>query len=301
MPAKIIDGQKVAKEIQEELKKKVAILKEKRITPRLAMIQIGGDPETISYSKGISKASDEVGIHLDAIIFPENITEEQVLAKVRELNKDSKTHGIILNLPMPKHITTFTVMNNIDPNKDVDGTHPLNLGMLLMTGEPYFVSPTPAGIQELLLRCGYELRGRRVVIVGSGVRVGKPLAMLITERAGRWDMPGANATVTLTHAVTTDVTRYTIDADILVAATGVPKLIKAEMVKPGVVVIDAGINRISDPIAKSGFRLVGDVDFNAVKEKAAAITPVPGGVGPMTSIMLMANTVKAAQRLAGIE
>jgi methylenetetrahydrofolate dehydrogenase (NADP+)/methenyltetrahydrofolate cyclohydrolase len=292
MTAKIISGTEVAEEIRAELKKQVEELKKKGVTPKLVMIRVGEDPASVSYVSGKSKASEELGIASDTIVYPENTKEEVLLSKIEELNKDPLVDGILVQLPLPKHINTDKVLNAINPQKDVDGFHPVNVGRLLI-GEPYFMPCTPHGAVELMVRSGNSPEGKHVVICGRSNIVGKPLMAILVQKK-----PRANATVTVCHTGTKNLAKITKQADILVAAMGAPKVITADMVKKGVVVIDVGVNRIPDATKKSGFRLVGDTDFEAIKEKAKAITPVPGGVGPMTVTMLMMNTVRAAERRA---
>jgi methylenetetrahydrofolate dehydrogenase (NADP+)/methenyltetrahydrofolate cyclohydrolase len=292
MAAELISGTKVAEEIREELKVKVAELKKQGITPGLVIVRVGEDPASVSYVAGKSKASEEIGIYSETIVFPESTPEKELLDKVGQLNKDPKFHGILVQLPLPKHIDADKVLNLIDPQKDVDGFHPINVGKLLI-GEPYFMPCTPHGVQELLVRSGNSPEGKHVVVCGRSNIVGKPvLAILIQKKKG------ANATVTMVHTGTKNMAEMVRQADIVIAAMGSPKAITADMVKEGAVVIDVGVNRVSDPTKKSGFRLVGDTDFDAIKEKAKAITPVPGGVGPMTITMLMQNTVRAAEMQA---
>ena len=292
MTAKIISGTQIAEEIRAELKKQVEELKKKGVTPKLVMIRVGEDPASVSYVSGKSKASEELGIASDTIVYPENTKEEVLLSKIEELNKDPLVDGILVQLPLPKHINTDKVLNAINPQKDVDGFHPINVGKLLI-GEPYFMPCTPHGAVELMVRSGNSPEGKHVVICGRSNIVGKPLMAILVQKK-----PRANATVTVCHTGTKNLAKITRQADILVAAMGAPKAITADMVKKGVVVIDVGVNRIPDATKKSGFRLVGDTDFEAIKEKAKAITPVPGGVGPMTVTMLMMNTVRAAERRA---
>ncbi|HAZ32079.1 MAG TPA: bifunctional 5,10-methylene-tetrahydrofolate dehydrogenase/5,10-methylene-tetrahydrofolate cyclohydrolase [Dehalococcoidia bacterium] len=288
MPAEIILGTKVAAEILEELKGKVTEIKAKKgITPGLAMVRVGEDPASVSYVSAKSKASDQLGIYSETIVYPIDATEEEVLAKVEELNKDPKFHGILVQLPLPKHIDSDKILNTIDPRKDVDGFHPVNVGRLLI-GEPYFMPCTPHGVQELLIRSGNSPEGKHVVICGRSNIVGKPVMAILMQKK-----KGANATVTMVHTGTKDMASITRQADILIAAMGRPKAITADMVKEGVVVIDVGVNQVGTT-AEGKRILVGDSDFEVIKEKAKAITPVPGGVGPMTVTMLMANTVRAA-------
>ena len=293
MAADIISGTKVAEEIRAELTEKVKEMKAKTgIVPGLALVRVGEDPASVSYVSGKTKASEEIGIYSETTVYPVDCSEEQLLAKVAELNKDPKFHGILVQLPLPKHINADKVLNAIDPEKDVDGFHPVNVGKLLI-GEPNFMPCTPHGVQELLVRSGNSPEGKHVVICGRSNIVGKPVMAILIQKK-----PGANATVTMVHTGTKDMPSMVRQGYIVIAAMGSPKAITADMVREGAVVIDVGVNRVPDATKKSGFRLVGDVDFDAIKEKAKAITPVPGGVGPMTVTMLMANTVRAADMRA---
>ena len=293
MTAKIVKGTDVAKEIREELKKEVDILKEKHnVTPGLVTILVGEDPASVSYVTGKQKTAKELGFHSIQDNQPADISEEKLLSLVEKYNKDEKIHGILVQLPLPKHINETKVLYAIDPKKDVDGFHPVNVGKL-MIGEADYLPCTPAGIQQLLIRSGVQIEGAEVVVVGRSNIVGKPIANILLQKA-----PGANATVTICHTRTKDMTAHTKQADILIVAAGKPKAVTADMVKDGAAVIDVGVNRIGmTPEGKA--KLAGDVDFDSVKEKASMITPVPGGVGPMTITMLMANTVKAAKLAAG--
>jgi len=290
MAAEIISGTVVAEQIRGELKQKVAELKTKGINPGVVFVRVGEDPASISYVTGKGKAADELGILSETIVLPEDSGEQKLLDLVHKLNKDPKFHGILVQLPLPKQIDADKVLNAIDPEKDVDGFHPVNVGRLLI-GDPYFMPCTPHGVQELLVRSGNNPEGKHVVICGRSNIVGKPVMAILIQK-----QKGANATVTMVHTGTKDMPKYTRQADIIIAAMGKPQVITADMVKEGVVVIDVGVNRIPDATKKSGFRLVGDTDFEAIKEKAKAITPVPGGVGPMTITMLMVNTVRAAEQ-----
>lgn len=292
MTAKIISGADVAAEIREELKGRVKQVVDKGVTPSLAVVLVGEDPASISYVTGKAKACAEIGMQEETIRLPAETGEEEILKIVDKLNNDSKVHGILVQLPLPKHVDENKVLNLIRPDKDVDGFHPVNVGKLLI-GEADFLPCTPHGVQQLLVRSGNSPEGKYVVICGRSNIVGKPLAAILMQKK-----PGANATVTICHTGTSDMSKYTKEADILVAAMGVPKAITADMVREGTVVIDVGVNRIHDPSREKGFRLVGDVDFDGVKEKASFITPVPGGVGPMTITMLLVNTVRAAERVA---
>ncbi|MDY6907468.1 MAG: tetrahydrofolate dehydrogenase/cyclohydrolase catalytic domain-containing protein [Chloroflexota bacterium] len=288
MTAEIISGTKVAAEIRGELKAKVQALKGKGVTPGLVMLRVGEDPASVSYVSAKGKASDEIGIYSETMVYPEDTPEAEVLAKVEELNKDPRFHGILVQLPLPSHIDSDKVLNAIDPRKDVDGFHPVNVGRLLI-GEPFFMPCTPHGVQELLIRSGNSPEGKHVVVCGRSNIVGKPVMAILIQKK-----KGANATVTMVHTGTKNMAEITQQADILIAAMGKAKAITADMVKEGVVVIDVGVNQVGTT-AEGKRILVGDCDFDAIKEKASAVTPVPGGVGPMTVTMLMANTVRAAE------
>ena len=289
MTAKIISGTEVAKQIREELKQEIAELKAKHdLVPGLATVLVGDDPASKVYVGQKEKACQELGIYSERRDIPGNTTQEELLALIERLNTDPKIHGILVQVPLPKHIDETKVLYAINPDKDVDGFHPVSLGRL-MIGEPGFIPCTPHGIQQLILRSGVNTDGAEVVVVGRSNIVGKPIANLMLQKA-----PGANSTVTVCHTATRDLAFHTRRADILIVAAGRPKAITADMVKEGAVVIDVGTNEVGH--TASGKRiLAGDVDFEAVKEKASAITPVPGGVGPMTITMLMLNTVKAAK------
>jgi methylenetetrahydrofolate dehydrogenase (NADP+)/methenyltetrahydrofolate cyclohydrolase len=297
MTAKIISGNEVAKEIRAELKERVTKLKERGITPGLVMIRVGEDPASVSYVSGKEKAAEEIGVWTQTIVLPENASEKELLVKVKEMNKAEQVDGILVQLPLPKHINADKVLTLIDPAKDVDGFHPVNVGKMLI-GDPYFMPCTPHGAVELMVRSGNPPEGKHVVICGRSNIVGKPLMAMLVQKNKR-----ANATVTVVHTGTKNMAEITRQADILVAAMGSPEVIKADMVKEGAVVIDVGVNRVgwkpskTDP-TKQVPDLRGDVEFETVKEKASAITPVPGGVGPMTITMLMVNTVVAAERRA---
>ena len=294
MLAKIISGTQVAAEIREELKERVRKLKDNGVTPSLAVVLVGEDPASVSYVTAKAKGAEEIGMHEETIRLPADTPEEEVLKTVNQLNKNPKFHGILVQLPLPKHISTEKVINYISPEKDVDGFHPVNVGKLLR-GESCPMPCTPHGIQQLLVRSGHDPDSKHVVICGRSNLVGKPLAAILMQKKN-----GANATVTVCHTGTKDIASFTKQADIVVAAMGSPKTITADMVRDGAVVIDVGVNRVEDRTREKGYRLVGDVDFEAVKEKAAAITPVPGGVGPMTVTMLLMNTIEAAEKKAGI-
>ena len=295
MSAKIIDGKQIAADIREELKTEVSALKEKGVVPGLGVILVGADPASQSYVTAKERACENIGIYSDDNRLPAETTQEELLALVERMNNDPKINGILVQLPLPKHIDESTVLLAIDPDKDVDGFHPMSVGKM-MIGEDTFLPCTPHGIVQLLLRSGVETEGAHVVVVGRSNIVGKPVANMLLQKK-----EGANATVTLCHTRTKDMGHFTRQADIIIAASGWPNTITADMVKDGVVVIDVGVNRVDDASRERGYRLVGDVDFEAVKEKASMITPVPGGVGPMTITMLLYNTVESAKRAHGID
>ena len=288
--AKILDGQALAKEVRGEVAAGVVEMVENhQVTPGLAAVLVGDDPASAVYVRNKRRACDEVGMFSETFALQTSTSQDELLELVDRLNQDSRFHGILVQLPLPDQIDQYAVIEALDPRKDVDGIHPFNAGQLLQ-GRAAFVPGTPAGIQLLLVRNGYDPAGRDVVICGRSEIVGKPLAALLMQRRS-----GANATVTVCHTRTTDLAGHTRRADILVAAIGQPKAITADMVKDGAVVIDVGINRVEDATRRRGYRLVGDVDFEAVSEKAEAITPVPGGVGPMTIASLLVNTLAAAR------
>jgi len=295
MTAEIINGREIAKQIREELKQEIAELKEKHnVIPGLVTVLVGDDPASHVYVGQKEKTSVALGIYSERHDLPANTSEEELLALIDKLNKDPKINGILVQLPLPKHINESKVLYAIDPKKDVDGFHPVNLGKLLI-GEPDYLPCTPHGIQQLLIRSGVKTEGAEVVVVGRSNIVGKPIANILLQK-----QEGANATVTICHTRTKDMAFHTKRADILIVAAGKAKAITADMVKEGVVVIDVGVNQIGKT-AEGKRILSGDVDFESVKEKAKAITPVPGGVGPMTITMLMLNTVKAAKLAAGLD
>jgi methylenetetrahydrofolate dehydrogenase (NADP+)/methenyltetrahydrofolate cyclohydrolase len=293
MTAEIIDGRKIAAEIQIELRKKISELTEKGVNPKLVTILVGEDPASLSYLRGIARSCSEVGVLTETARLPQNVTQKKILETIAELNRNPEVHGILLFLPLPKHINALEAESAISPDKDVDGTNPLSTGKLLL-GEDTFFPSTPYGVQELLVRSGHSPEGKHVVIVGRSNIVGKPLIGILIQK-----QKGANATVTVCHTGTKDIAAITNQADILVAAMGKAKTITADMVRPGATVVDVGVNFIPDP-ATGKSKQVGDVDFEAVKERAGAITPVPGGTGAVTSVMLMVNTVKAAEKLSRI-
>lgn len=276
-----------------ELAAEIAALKAQGVTPGLAAVLVGENPASATYVRMKGKACDEAGLYHETIDRPADITEADLLALVDRLNADPRIHGILVQLPLPKHINTGRVLLRIDPRKDVDGFHPTNVGKV-STGDPSGFRPaTPYGVQQLLLRSGVETTGAHAVIVGRSNIVGRPMAALLLQ-----DGPGGNATVTVCHSRTRNIGAVTREADILIVAMGKPQFVTGDMVRPGTVVIDVGVNRVDDPAAKRGYRLVGDVKFDEVVQVASAITPVPGGVGPMTITMLLVNTVQAARQWA---
>ena len=290
MTAKILDGKALAEEIRGEVATGVAEMQQKHsVIPGLAAVLVGDDPASAIYVRNKRRACEEVGMVNDTFLMPADSTNEQVLARVQALNEDPRFHGILVQLPMPPQIDERLIIESLDPTKDVDGLHPFNVGKLVQ-GRADFVPGTPAGIQQILLRNGHDPAGANVVVCGRSDIVGKPMALLLMQRAD-----GANATVTVCHTRTKNLAEITRQADILVAAIGLPSTITADMVKEGAVVIDVGINRVDDASQKRGYRLEGDVDFDAVSKKASAITPVPGGVGPMTIAMLLVNTLTATR------
>ncbi len=296
MSAKIISGTEIAAQIREELKKEVTELKEKHgVVPGLVTILVGKNPASVSYVTGKHKAADEIGFFSIQDDQPEDLSEADLLKLIDKYNKDPKVHGILVQLPLPKHIDEKKVLNAIDPDKDVDGFHPVNVGRLMIGGsEVKFLPCTPAGIQELIVRSGFETSGAEVVVVGRSNIVGKPIANIMLQKS-----KGANSTVTIVHTGTKNMEAHCKRADILIVAAGVPGLVKPEWIKPGACVIDVGVNRVGEKKSEKTGKMVpilkGDVDFDAAKEIAGAITPVPGGVGPMTITMLMKNTVTSAK------
>ena len=293
MAAKIIDGKQVAESMRAEIKEEVTKLRQEDIVPGLGVILVGEDPASQSYVTAKERTCEELGIYSDDNRLPENTTQKDLLALIDRMNKDAKINGILVQLPLPKHLDESEVLLAIDPNKDVDGFHPTNIGKMV-AGQKAFLPCTPHGVIQLLIRNGVKIEGAHVVIVGRSNIVGKPLANMLIQKA-----PNRNATVTVCHTRTKDLSHHTLQADIVVAAAGRPNTVTADMIKDGAVVIDVGVNRVEDATKKRGYRLVGDVDFEAVKEKASLITPVPGGVGPMTITMLMYNTVESAKKAAG--
>ena len=294
MTAEIISGNEVAKQIRAELKEEIVELKEKHnVIPGLATVLVGADPASQVYVGQKEKTSQNLGVYSERYDLPEDTGQEELIALVNKLNNDPKINGILVQLPLPKHLNEEEVLYAIDPKKDVDGFHPVNVGKL-MIGEPDYIPCTPHGIQQLLIRSGVKTEGAEVVVVGRSNIVGKPIANIMLQKK-----EGANATVTICHTRTRDMAFHTKRADILIVAAGKAKAVTADMVKDGVVVVDVGVNQIGTT-AEGKRILSGDVDFEGVKEKASAITPVPGGVGPMTITMLMMNTVRAAKVAAGL-
>jgi methylenetetrahydrofolate dehydrogenase (NADP+)/methenyltetrahydrofolate cyclohydrolase len=289
MAAEIIDGKKMSLKIREEAKQRAGLLAEKGIIPCLAVVLVGEDPASLSYVKGKEKALADAGMESRDIRLPATVTESELLALIADLNKDQKVHGILVQLPLPQQIDENKVISAIDPAKDVDGFHPVSVGNMIL-GRPGFLPCTPHGVLVLLRDLPIPLSGAHAVIVGRSNIVGKPLANLLARR-------DVNATVTICHTGTTDLAKYTLQADILIAAAGRPSLIQPEMVKPGAAVIDVGVNRVPDFSKEKGYRLCGDVD-PAVAERAGYLTPVPGGVGPMTIAMLLLNIVQAAEAVS---
>jgi len=284
MTARIIDGKTIAQQVRAEWKVRADALKARGTTPGLAVIIVGEDPASKVYVANKVKACAELGLHSEHIVLPADTSEAVLLARIAALNADPKIHGILVQLPVPKHIASNKVLEAISPDKDVDGFHPVNVGALV-TGNMRFAPCTPYGAMKLLEKCGVAIEGKHAVVVGRSNIVGKPMALMLLQH---------NATVTICTSKTVDLAKFTRDADILVVATGKPKMITGDMIKPGAAVIDVGINRLPNG------KLCGDVDFDSAKEIAGWITPVPGGVGPMTITMLVANTVQAAERSSGI-
>lgn len=289
MTATIIDGKLAAKNLRAQLTESVTKLKaDKGVVPGLAVVLVGDDPASKSYVTAKEKACAEIGIYSDDNRLPENTSEQELIGLIQKLNQDPKIHGILVQLPLPRHIDENKVIMAIDPDKDVDGFHPVNVGRMNI-GQPCFLPCTPHGIIHLLMINNIETKGKHAVVIGRSNIVGKPVAALLARKA-----KGGNATVTLCHTATKNLADFTRQADILVVASGRPNTVTADMVKPGAAVIDVGVNRVEDKSYEKGYRLVGDVDFEAVKDVAGWITPVPGGVGPMTITMLLYNTVQSA-------
>lgn len=291
MPARIIDGREVAARMRAELKDEALRLAGKGVTPGLGVILVGDDPASRSYVTAKEQACAETGLFSDDNRLPASASRAELLELVGRMNNDDRIHGILVQLPLPRHIRESEVIAALYPSKDVDGFHPVNVGKMLIGEEDALLPCTPHGVVQLLVRSGVRLDGAEIVIVGRSNIVGKPLAAMLMQKSAT-----GNATVTVCHTRTRDLASHTRRADIIVAAAGKPAAVTADMVREGAVVIDVGVNRVKDPAKKSGFRLAGDVDFDAVKEKASLITPVPGGVGPMTITMLLHNTILAAKR-----
>ena len=294
MAAKIIDGNAIAAQIRTEVAADIEALKKaKGVTPGLAVVLVGENPASMSYVKSKNEAAHEIGIYSEQHNLAASVSEKELLALVEKLNRDPRIHGILVQLPLPDHVDETKVLNTIVPEKDVDGFHPVSLGRI-MTGEPGFRPCTPFGIQKLLVYSGVKIAGSHVVVVGRSNIVGKPIANMLVQKE-----TDADATVTICHSRTKDLPSITRQGDILIAAIGRPEFVTADMVKDGAVVIDVGINRFEDKSHPKGQRLVGDVKFDEVSKKASAITPVPGGVGPMTITMLLFNTLQSAKKAAG--
>jgi methylenetetrahydrofolate dehydrogenase (NADP+)/methenyltetrahydrofolate cyclohydrolase len=291
----LIDGRAIADKVYVELRQQIFKLKSQGITPGLAVVLVGDNPASRAYVRSKDKMSRELGINSVKLELPASTTQDELLARVRQLNADPAVHGILVQSPPPKQIDESAIVRALDPRKDVDGFHPENVAMLALGDESGFVPCTPFGIQRMLLESGIETSGAHVVVLGRSMIVGKPIALLLMQKG-----KGGDATVTVAHSRTRHLAEITASADILIAAIGRAKFVKAEHVREGVVVIDVGINRIDDAATERGYRLVGDVDFAEVAPKARAITPVPGGVGPMTIAMLMSNTVKACRQLTAL-
>ena len=289
--AQLIEGRVVAEKVYEELRDEIAQLRQRGVTPGLAVVLVGDDPASRAYVRSKDKMCRELGLHSVKLELPASTTQEELLARVAELNRDPAVHGILVQSPPPKHIDEGAIVRALDPAKDVDGFHPLNVAKLALGDGSGFVPCTPLGCQRLLVESGTPIAGAHVVVLGRSMIVGKPMAMLLMQKGKQ-----ADATVTVVHSRTRNMQEITRSADIIIAAIGQAQFVKAEHVREGAVVIDVGINRVDDASAQRGYRLVGDVAFDEVSAKAAAITPVPGGVGPMTIAMLMANTVKACRQ-----
>ena len=290
MPAELIDGRGIARKVRDDAAVRAKKLAHKGIKPGLAVVLVGEDPASVVYTTAKAKAAEETGMYSLNVRLPADTSQAELMSRVDDLNSNPNVHGILVQMPLPKHINPDAVIRRIDPEKDVDGFHPVNVGKMLVGERDGFIPCTPAGIQVLLRESGVKTPGKECVIIGRSNIVGKPMAALMLQ-----DNDDANCTVTVCHRHTADLKAQTRRADILIVAAGRARMVTADMVKPGAVVIDVGTNRVSDPQTKSGTRLVGDVDFDSVREVASMITPVPGGVGPMTIAMLMANTVRAAE------
>jgi methylenetetrahydrofolate dehydrogenase (NADP+) / methenyltetrahydrofolate cyclohydrolase len=294
MPAELIDGRAIAEEFHVETAQRAKALKSRGIQPGLAFVRVGEDPASQVYVGMKERMAERLAIHSITYVLPEKTSEAELLDLIAKLNTDPKFHGILVQSPIPKQINSDKVYSAVNPSKDVDGFHPVNVGKLLLGDTSGFVPCTPAGVHELLIKANVNLTGAEVVILGRGNIVGKPMAALLMQKAKH-----ANATVTVCHSQSRNIAEHCRRADVIIAAMGLAHFVKKEMVRPGATVIDVGVNRVADPAAKGGTRLVGDVDFQAVKEIAGKLTPNPGGVGPMTIALLMRNTVRAAEMFAG--
>ena len=290
MPAELIDGRAIAKKVRADVAERAKVLAERGVRPGLAVVLVGDDPASAVYVSAKGKATEEAGMYSLTVRLDADTSQEELLARVDALNSDPRIHGILVQMPLPKQIDPDTVIRRIDPAKDVDGFHPVNVGKMLIGERDGFIPCTPAGIQVLLRESGVKTPGKNCVVIGRSNIVGKPMAALMIQ-----DNDNANCTVTVCHRHTADLKAQTRTADILIVAAGRPRIVTGDMVKPGAVVIDVGTNRVVDPKVKGGTRLQGDVDFESVREVASKITPVPGGVGPMTIAMLMSNTLRAAE------
>lgn len=293
MSATIIDGNAIGRQIREELRAEVADLRSRGIVPGLTVVLVGEDAASQVYVRMKGKAADELGMKSDTIRLPPDTPQADLLALIDRLNADRAVHGILVQLPLPRHMDAQKVLLRMSPDKDVDGFHPVNVGRLVIGDRTGFRPCTPAGVQELIVRSGVDPRGQHLVVIGRSLIVGRPVANIFLQ-----DAPGANATVTVCHTKTKDLAAMARQGDILVVAAGRPEVVTGEFIKPGAVVVDVGVNRVEDRTAEKGYRLVGDVKFREAVEVASQITPVPGGVGPMTIALLMKNTVQAARQLA---
>ena len=291
--ASLIDGNAIGATMRAELAGEIAALKKKGVTPGLAVVLVGDNPASQVYVRMKGKACEEAGLYHETIKLPKDTSEADLMSLLERLNASPKIHGILVQLPLPRQIDTNRALHRIDPRKDVDGFHPENVGKVAVGDPTGFRPATPYGVQQLLIRTGVETKGAHAVVVGRSNIVGRPMAALLLR-----DGPGGNATVTVCHSRTRNIEQYTRQGDILIVAIGEPEFVSGDMVKPGAVVIDVGVNRVDDPSRKQGYRLVGDVKFQEAKKVASAITPVPGGVGPMTITMLLYNTVQAARQWA---
>ena len=293
LPASLIDGNAIGATMRSELGSEITKLKKTGVTPGLAVVLVGDNPASQVYVRMKGKACDDAGLYHETIKLPKDTSEADLMALLERLNANSKIHGILVQLPLPKQMDTNRALHRIDPRKDVDGFHPENIGKVVVGDPTGFRPATPYGVQQLLIRTGVETKGAHAVVVGRSNIVGRPMAALLLQ-----DAAGGNATVTVCHSRTRHIEQHTLQGDILIVAIGKPEFVTGDMVKPGAVVIDVGVNRVDDPSRKQGYRLVGDVRFQEAKQVASAITPVPGGVGPMTITMLLYNTVQAARQWA---